>query len=280
MPAATIMIQGTTSSAGKSLLCAGLCRLFHQDGFRVAPFKAQNMSTKSAMTAGGGEISVSQAFQAIAAKVEPTVDMNPILLKPLGDMTSEIILAGKSIGQIYAAEYRDKYVGVALECIERSYHRLAAEYEIVVVEGAGSPAEVNLKDRDICNMRIARMADAPVLLVANIDPGGALAAIVGTLELLDADEQDRVKGLVINKFRGDFSLLAPGLDFLEKRTGKPVLGVIPYIRDLAIVEEDSLGGRSGLSMDDISTLDAECDRLAAVVRDALDIDELFGIMGL
>lgn len=280
MPAATIMIQGTTSSAGKSVLCAGLCRLFHQEGFRVAPFKSQNMSTKSAITADGGEISVSQAFQALACGIQPSADMNPVLLKPLGDMTSEAILAGKSVGVIHAAEYRYRHLGAALGCIERSYRRLAAEYDIVVIEGAGSPAEVNLKDRDICNMRIARMADAPVLLVANIDPGGALAAIVGTLELLDADERDRVKGLVINKFRGDFSLLAPGLDFLEKKTGKPVLGVIPYIDNLAIAEEDSLGGKRGISLGAISTLDAECDRIAAAVRKAIDIDELFGIMGL
>ncbi|MEA4882326.1 MAG: cobyric acid synthase [Clostridia bacterium] len=279
------MVQGATSSAGKSTLCAGLCRVFRREGFNVAPFKSQNMSTRAVVIeieeeGRGGEISAAQAFQALAAGVRPSVDMNPVLLKPLGDMTSEVILAGRSVGVTGAREYRDKYVKTALEQIQKSLGRLVDAYDIVVIEGAGSPAEVNLKDRDICNMRIAKMANAPVILVGNIDPGGVLAAIVGTLDLLEPDERDRVRGLVINKFRGDFSLLQPGLEFLEERTGKPILGVLPYVHDLKMIEEDSLGGNGGGSFSDVSGLDKTCDRLADVVSESVDVAELMRIMGM
>ena len=278
MSAMTIMIQGTTSSAGKSVVCAGLCRVFRQDGFRVTPFKSQNMSRESFITSHGDEISTAQAFQAVAAGIKPTAHMNPVLLKPTGDKTSEVVLSGRKVGCASAADYPTRFLDTALEQIQRSLEILMRDYDVVVIEGAGSPAEVNLRDRDICNMRIAKMAGAPVILVGNIDPGGVLAAIVGTLELLEADERDRVAGLVINKFRGDFDLLKPGLDFLEARTGKPVLGVLPYIQGLNVVEEDSMGDKTGASMADGAALDAVCDMLADSMRHNLNIDAIRQIM--
>lgn len=278
MSAMTIMIQGTTSSAGKSVVCAGLCRVFRQDGFRVTPFKSQNMSRESFITSHGDEISTAQAFQAVAAGIKPTAHMNPVLLKPTGDKTSEVVLSGRKVGCASAADYPTRFLDAALEQIQRSLEILMRDYDVVVIEGAGSPAEVNLRDRDICNMRIAKMAGAPVILVGNIDPGGVLAAIVGTLELLEADERDRVAGLVINKFRGDFDLLKPGLDFLEARTGKPVLGVLPYIQGLNVVEEDSMGDKTGASMTDGAALDAVCDMLADSMRRDLNIDAIRRMM--
>ena len=278
MSAMTIMIQGTTSSAGKSVVCAGLCRVFRQDGFRVTPFKSQNMSRESFITSHGDEISTAQAFQAVAAGIKPTAHMNPVLLKPTGDKSSEVVLSGRKVGCASAADYPTRFLDTALEQIQRSLEILMRDYDVVVIEGAGSPAEVNLRDRDICNMRIAKMAGAPVILVGNIDPGGVLAAIVGTLELLEADERDRVAGLVINKFRGDFDLLKPGLDFLEARTGKPVLGVLPYIQGLNVVEEDSMGDKTGASMADGAALDAVCDMLADSMRHNLNIDAIRQIM--
>lgn len=274
----TIMIQGTTSSAGKSVVCAGLCRVFRQDGFRVTPFKSQNMSRESFITSHGDEISTAQAFQAVAAGIKPTAHMNPVLLKPTGDKSSEVVLSGRKVGCASAADYPTRFLDTALEQIQRSLEILMRDYDVVVIEGAGSPAEVNLRDRDICNMRIAKMAGAPVILVGNIDPGGVLAAIVGTLELLEADERDRVAGLVINKFRGDFDLLKPGLDFLEARTGKPVLGVLPYIQGLNVVEEDSMGDKTGASMTDGAALDAVCDMLADSMRRDLNIDAIRRMM--
>lgn len=278
MSAMTIMIQGTTSSAGKSVVCAGLCRVFRQDGFRVTPFKSQNMSRESFITSHGDEISTAQAFQAVAAGIKPTAHMNPVLLKPTGDKSSEVVLSGRKVGCASAADYPTRFLDAALEQIQRSLEILMRDYDVVVIEGAGSPAEVNLRDRDICNMRIAKMAGAPVILVGNIDPGGVLAAIVGTLELLEADERDRVAGLVINKFRGDFDLLKPGLDFLEARTGKPVLGVLPYIQGLNVVEEDSMGDKTGASMTDGAALDAVCDMLADSMRRDLNIDAIRRMM--
>lgn len=278
MSAVTIMIQGTTSSAGKSVVCAGLCRVFRQDGLRVAPFKSQNMSRRSFVTPQGDEISTAQAFQAVAAGIEPTAHMNPVFLKPMGDKTSEVVLSGRKVGYASAADYPRRFLDAALRQIQRSLEILMRDYDVVVIEGAGSPAEVNLRDRDICNMRIAKMAGAPVILVGNIDPGGVLAAIVGTLELLEADERDRVAGLVINKFRGDFDLLRPGLDFLEARTGKPVLGVLPYIQGLNVVEEDSMGDGARGSMTDGAALDAVCDMLADSMRHNLNIDAIRRMM--
>ena len=237
--ARTIMIQGTASHVGKSVLVTALCRIFAQDGYQVAPFKAQNMALNSFITCEGGEMGRSQVVQAQAARTEPSVDMNPVLLKPTGDTVSQVIVQGRSIGNRSAVDYHQDYVNQVWPDILTSFKRLKEKYEVIVLEGAGSPAEVNLQDNDVVNMRAAQMAQAPVLLVADIDKGGALASIVGTLELLKPADRKRVAGLIINKFRGDRQLLQPALDFLEQKTGVPVVGVIPYFT-LRIPEEDTI----------------------------------------
>ncbi|HEX7474900.1 MAG TPA: cobyric acid synthase [Dehalococcoidales bacterium] len=233
------MLQGTASSVGKSVLVTALCRIFHQDGFKVAPFKSQNMALNSFVTTEGGEIGRAQAVQAQAAGIAPTVDMNPVLIKPEAGAKAQVIVMGKVAQHLNADNYSENAPRL-LKTIENSFNRLRAAYDIIVIEGAGSPAEINLKEREIVNMRIAKMADSPVLLVGDIDRGGVFAALVGTLDLLDLGERDRVKGFIINKCRRDVSLLKPGLDFLEAKTGKPVVGVIPYFRDIAIAQEDSV----------------------------------------
>ena len=238
--AKTIMVQGTSSHVGKSILCTALCRIFAQDGYSTAPFKAQNMALNSAVTPDGGEIGRAQGVQAEAAGIKPTVFMNPILLKPKQDMQSQVVVLGKPLGDMSAREYQNEYVPKAESLVKECITRLKSEYEVLVIEGAGSPAEVNLRDRDIVNMKTAELAEAPVLLAADIDRGGALAALIGTLELLEPDEKERIKGFIINKFRGDIELLRPGLDFLERKTGLPVLGVVPYLYDHGIDEEDSV----------------------------------------
>ncbi|WNR47132.1 cobyric acid synthase [Paenibacillus roseipurpureus] len=233
------MIQGTASDVGKSILTAALCRIFVEDGWRTAPFKSQNMSLNSYITWDGKEIGRAQGVQADACRIIATTDMNPILLKPKQDMVAQVVVHGKPYADLDARTYRESYLSQAEGIVKEALERLRNEHEIVVLEGAGSPAEVNLKDRDIVNMRLAGWADAPVLLVADIDRGGVFASIVGTLEILTQEERDRVQGFIINKFRGDVSLLKPGLDWLEERTGKPVLGVIPYLPQLGIEDEDS-----------------------------------------
>lgn len=239
--AKNIMIQGTMSNAGKSLLCAGLCRILKQDGYRVAPFKSQNMALNSFITKDGGEMGRAQVVQAEAAGIEPDVRMNPILLKPTTDVGSQVIVAGQVQGNMRAMEYYRKkqaYIPAILE----AYNSLAAENDIIVIEGAGSPAEINLKQEDIVNMGLARLVDAPVLLVGDIDRGGVFAQLYGTVALLEEDERKRIKGTVVNKFRGDRSILEPGIRILEELCGVPVVGVIPYTH-VDIDDEDSLTER-------------------------------------
>ncbi|PZD96224.1 cobyric acid synthase CobQ [Paenibacillus sambharensis] len=247
--AVTLMVQGTTSDAGKSLLTTALCRIFTQDGYRTAPFKSQNMSLNSYVTWDGKEIGRAQGMQADACGIAATTDMNPILLKPKGNMTSQVVVHGKPLRDYNARAYREEYLAEAEAIVQDAIGRLRDSYDIVVLEGAGSPVEINLKDREIVNMRMAAWAEAPVLLVADIDRGGVFASIVGTMELLEPHERDRVAGFVINKFRGDVSLLQPGLDFLEQKTGKPVLGVIPYLDALGLEDEDSLSLDSRVARD-------------------------------
>lgn len=236
-----IMIQGTMSGAGKSLLAAGLCRIFRQEGFRAAPFKSQNMSLNSFITADNKEMGRAQVVQAEAAGIAPDVRMNPILLKPTTDVGSQVIVNGVAQGNMKAAEYYRRKKDF-LPAVLKAYQSLAEEYDILVIEGAGSPAEINLKKEDIVNMGLARLVDAPVLLVGDIDRGGVFAQLYGTVALLEPQERARVKGVIVNKFRGDRSILEPGLKSLAQLCGVPVAGVVPYVR-LDIDDEDSLTGR-------------------------------------
>jgi adenosylcobyric acid synthase len=235
----TLMVQGTTSDAGKSTVVAALCRLLLRAGAKVAPFKPQNMALNSAVTRDGGEIGRAQALQAIAAGIEPHTDFNPVLLKPSSDTGAQVIIHGRVRADMSARDYH-QYKTVAMQAVLESHARLRAQYQAVVVEGAGSPAEINLRDRDIANMGFAEAVDCPVVLVADIDRGGVFAHIVGTLACLSPSERDRVVGFVINRFRGDVELLEPGLDWLEKQTGKPVLAVLPYLHGLYLDAEDAV----------------------------------------
>jgi len=235
----SIMVQGTGSGVGKSVIVSALCRILNDDGYSVAPFKSQNMALNSFVTRAGGEIGRAQAVQARAARIEPTVDMNPVLIKPTRDRAAQIILMGKPIENMSVYEYKN-YKSTIFSQIENAYKRLAQRFDAVVIEGAGSPAEVNLKEHDLANMKIAEMADAPVILVGDIDRGGVFAWLIGTLQLLEPPERARVKGIIINKFRGDKRLLRSGLTFLEKKTGIKVLGVIPYFHKINVPEEDGV----------------------------------------
>jgi len=238
-PFHTLMVQGTTSDAGKSTVVAALCRLLYRQGVKVAPFKPQNMALNSAVTSDGGEIGRAQALQAQAAGIAPHTDMNPVLLKPSSDTGAQVIVHGKVRADMNARDYH-RYKTSAMEAVLESYQRLRTQYEVVLVEGAGSPAEINLRARDIANMGFAEAVDCPVVLVADIDRGGVFAHLTGTLACLSESEQARVVGFVINRFRGDISLLQPGLDWLEQRTGKPVLAVLPYLHGLHLDAEDAV----------------------------------------
>jgi adenosylcobyric acid synthase len=252
--ARAIMVLGTSSHVGKSLLTAALCRIFAQQGYRVAPFKSQNMSLNSTATIEGLEIGRAQALQAEAAGIAASVHMNPVLIKPSGDSTSQVVVRGKIWGQISAADYHQRRVEELMPAVRESYQTLASSYQVIILEGAGSPAEINLKQHDIANMRMADMADAACLLVGDIDRGGVFASLLGTVELLDPAERDRIRGFCINKFRGDLSLLEPGVRMMEERLGKPCLGVVPYLPALVLEEEDSVGlpstTRTGWSISD------------------------------
>ncbi|MDO6498018.1 cobyric acid synthase [Photobacterium sanguinicancri] len=237
-----VMVQGTTSDAGKSVLTAGLCRVLARKGINVAPFKSQNMALNSAVTKDGGEIGRAQAVQAQACRIEPTVHMNPVLLKPNTDIGAQIIVQGKAITDMDAVSYHG-YKKVVMGSVMESFAILQKEHETVVIEGAGSPAEINLRENDIANMGFAEEADIPVIIIADIDRGGVFAHLYGTLALLSESEQARVKGFVINRFRGDVKLLESGLDWLEEKTGKPVLGVLPYLHGLMLEAEDAINSQ-------------------------------------
>jgi len=291
MAANVVMVQGTTSHAGKSVLAAALCRIFARQGLRVAPFKAQNMALNSFVTPEGGELGRAQAYQAAAAGIEPHVDMNPVLLKPNSQTGSQVIVLGKPVGNMAVREYH-AYQPTVWPTVTAALDRLRARYDLVVIEGAGSPAEINLRDRDIVNMRVARYARCPVLLVGDIDRGGVFASLVGTTLLVTEEERALIKGFIINKFRGDATLLESGIAFLHQRTGIPTLGVLPYLKDWRGDEEDSLGveDRRRVKRDaplvvavvrlpfiaNFTDFDALADEEDVAVRYALTPDELAG----
>jgi adenosylcobyric acid synthase len=236
------MVQGTTSDAGKSVLVAGLCRVLANRGINVAPFKSQNMALNSAVTKDGGEIGRAQAVQAQACRIEPHTDFNPVLLKPNSDTGAQVIIHGRAVTDMDAVSYH-RYKSTAMQAVLASHQRLTKQYDAIIVEGAGSPAEINLRDRDIANMGFAEAVDCPVILVADIDRGGVFAHLVGTLQLLSETEQARVIGIVINRFRGDMALLQPGIDWLERYTGKPVLATLPYLQGFHLEAEDAIEQR-------------------------------------
>ncbi|MFW5790685.1 MAG: cobyric acid synthase [Bacillota bacterium] len=238
--AKTIMFQGTASDVGKSLFTLAICRIYSQQGYKTAPFKSQNMAADSFITKAGHEIAVAQALQAEAAESQPDVSMNPILMKPQGDNNSEIFIEGRSAGLMTAEKYyakKDRLLGA----INKSLSNLKEDFQLIVLEGGGNPAEVNLKDKDLVNMKAAEIADAPVILIADIERGGVFGSIIGTLELLEPTERERIKGIIINKFRGNPERFKEGQQYIEELTGLPVLGVMPYLDHLAIPDEDSCG---------------------------------------
>ena len=266
-----IMIQGTMSSVGKSIITTGLCRLLRQDGLSVAPFKSQNMSRFFYSTESGQIMSRAQAVQAEAAGIAPDVLQNPILLIPSGDMGSEVIVNGESMGHMRAMEYF-KYKQTLAPLVLDAFSSLSAKHEVIIIEGAGSPAEINLKQNDIVNMGLAKMVDASVLLVGDINLGGVFAQIVGTLVLLEDDERERIKGVIVNKFRGDIEIFKPGIAMLEEKSGKPVVGVLPWL-NVDIEEEDSLGSgvKDAAKNRDAAYREQQYDILAAAIREHLDM---------
>ncbi|NLY46889.1 MAG: cobyric acid synthase [Tissierella sp.] len=277
----SIMIQGTTSSAGKSLMCTGLCRIFKEDGYKVYPFKSQNMSSKFYITEEGKKISVAQALQARAAGLAPSHHMNPILLIPNSDSGSMVVVNGEETESMAARDYF-KFRPTLKEMVKEKYKDVESQNDIVVIEGAGSPAEINLRKDDIVNMGMAEIADAPVLLVTDIDRGGSFAALYGTVMLLEPHERARIKGMIINKFRGDKTLLEPGIKMIEELLNIPVVGVIPYI-SLELVDEDSLIDRNRGPKGEAENLEEEeleLKKLAKGIRENMDMEYIYNIMGL
>jgi adenosylcobyric acid synthase len=275
------MIQGTTSSAGKSLMCTGLCKIFKEDGYKVYPFKSQNMSSKYYTTKEGYKISTAQTLQAMAAGLEPHPNMNPILLIPKSDKGSMVVIKGEDKEDMEAVEYF-KYKNTLKPMILDIYKEIESKNDIVVIEGAGSPAEINLKQNDIVNMGMAEMADAPVLLVADIDRGGVFASLYGTVMLLEEHERKRIKGLIINKFRGDKTLLDPGIKMIEDILNIPVVGTIPFAH-LELVDEDSLidyDKECNINPQTEEEMERELNKLALLLRENMDMDYVYKIMGL
>jgi len=276
MKSKSIMIQGTGSSVGKSIICAALCRIFTQDGYNVNPFKSQNMSSIFHVTKDGHKIAIAQALQAYACKKEPSPVMNPVLLIPIADNKSQVVLSGEFYKEMESEEYFS-FKPQLKEKITAVYQRLSEESDIVVIEGAGSPAEINLKTEDFVNMGMAKIADAPVILVGDIDKGGVFASLAGTMMLLDEEERKRVKGVIINKFRGSYKLLEPGLRMLEEIIKVPVLGVVPYMQH-NLPEEDSLTDRrSHLLVENIDN-EKQLDMIADTVRNSLNMDKIYEIL--
>ncbi|UTC62030.1 cobyric acid synthase [Treponema sp. OMZ 787] len=278
---ASIMIQGTTSSAGKSLFCTGLCRIFKKRGLKVAPFKSQNMSSIFFTTADGKKISSAQALQAKASGIEPRPEMNPILLIPKTDVGSKVIILGEEKKEMKAREYFE-YKKTCKPMILETFQKLEKENDIVVIEGAGSPAEINLNQNDIVNMGMAEMADAPVLLIADIDRGGVFAQLYGTVMLLPEKDRKRIKGMIINKFRGDKSLLDPGIKMIEELVKIPVIATIPYMH-LELADEDSLideDKKCNTQGQSEAELEKELDKLAALIEDNSDMDFIFKAAGI
>ncbi|NMB47161.1 MAG: cobyric acid synthase [Firmicutes bacterium] len=276
----TLMVQGCASSVGKSLITAALCRILAQDGWQVAPFKAQNMGSRS-LTVGGKEISAVQAMQAQAAGVPPCPEMNPILQKPITDTVAEVIVMGESIGKLSVKEYFHFKRTQGKAIVADALQRLRRRFDIIMLEGGGSPAEINLREHDLVNMGAANLADAPVLLVGDIDRGGVFAYITGTMLLLTTEERNRIKAVVINKFRGEISLLEPGLLMLEEKIRRPILGVIPHISDLCLPQAEELHVTNGgqIKSTEASYQDTY-DRLAQIVRESISMDLLYEIVGL
>lgn len=276
-----IMVQGTTSSAGKSLTATGLCRIFTQDGYNVSPFKSQNMSSKCFETKDGKKMSVAQALQAKGARKDPNPNMNPILLQPQTDSKSKVIIKGEEKFEMDALEYF-QFKNSLRDMIKDTFIEIERDHDIVVIEGAGSPAEINLKQNDIVNMGMAKMADSPVILIADIDRGGVFASLYGTVKLLEEDERARIKGLIINKFRGDKTLLDPGIEMIEDILDIPVIGTIPYVH-LEIADEDTIidyEKRCNSNPQTEEELERELDKLADILRENIDIDYIYEIMGI
>ncbi|MEM0367805.1 MAG: cobyric acid synthase [Candidatus Nitrosocaldus sp.] len=289
LDARCIMVQGTASSAGKSMITTALCRIIADLGYRVTPFKAQNMSSNVYITKDGLEMANAQALQALAARVEPDAHMNPILLKPLGDYMSSVIILGKEYKRMHARDYYRFAIGRGLSIVLSSLRYLSSKSNIIVIEGAGSPAEINIARYDIANMRLAEAIGAPVLIVSDIERGGCFASMIGTLALLKRRERDLVRGFIINKFRGDQSILAEALSRFERMSRKRILGVVPFIDDLALPEEDSLsskrgygGGTTTLNNPQYNNkhLDEMIDRLSKVVKSSIAMDEMMKILDL